>query len=97
MALVSPEGVYLRIRKIDLIPADASAIRFVLYRDESTRRAEEPSPFDAVKEGDVRGLDVTASLFAYSAQQGQEAADALISAAYAHLKAQEQFEGWIDG
>lgn len=93
MALVSPEGVYLRIRKIDLIPGDASAIRFWLYRNQQTRE-NGPGPFDHTQEGDVRGSDVTDALFISQPGDGLGAADALISAAYSHLKTLDDFASW---
>jgi hypothetical protein len=94
MALVSEEGHYLRIRKIDYIPGERSAIRFVIYRSAESRR-DGPGPFGAAQEGDVRTAEVTDALRA-TLVEGLSAGDALISAAYRYLRTLDRFQGWTD-
>lgn len=95
MALVSPDGAYLRIRKIDFIPGERSAIRFWLYRTAQVRQ-DGPGPFDATQEGDVRTAEVTEALAAAQPAEGLSVAGALVSASYAYLKTLDRFEDWSD-
>ena len=95
MALVSPSGAYLRIRKIDFIPGEQSAIRYWVYRDARTRH-DSPGPFDAAKEGDVRTAEVTEALSAAKPANGLSVADALLSASYDYIQTLDDFQAWAD-
>lgn len=95
MALMSPGGAYLRIRKIEYTPGERSAIRYELYRSEETRR-DGPGPFDAIQAGDVRTAEATEALASAIPGEGVTAGDALVSAAYDHLRSLEQFAEWAD-
>ena len=99
MAMQATNGGYLRIRKIELVRDDASAIRYEIFPSKQARESGLGN-FQRSIEGSARGLDVTAALSTAlepgKSGGGKSRADEMIAGAYGHLKKLDEFKDWAD-